>query len=116
MSYDRSMYNKLNHIQEKALRIVYRDRESDYLTLLQKDNSVTVHQNNLQLLITEIFKTTNDLNPIFMKEIFKKKDSQYDLKINNRLQVPRHKTVAVYGKQSETYIGAFFGTRLWMRS
>ncbi len=41
-----------------------------------------------------------------MKEIFLRKISQYDLRINNRLQVPKYKTVA-YGKQSVAYIGSF---------
>ncbi len=36
--------------------------------------------------------TGNDLNPFFMKEIFQKKNSQYDLEISNRLQVPKNKS------------------------
>ena len=30
---------------------------------------ITIHQHDLQLLIIEIFKTKNDLNPTFMKNI-----------------------------------------------
>ena len=34
------------------------------------NKSLTVHQRNLQLLMIEIFKTKNNLNPTFMKDIF----------------------------------------------
>ena len=34
------------------------------------NNSLTIHQCNLQLLMIEIFKTKNNLTPIFMKDIF----------------------------------------------
>ena len=38
--------------------------------LLQKDGSIAVHQKNLQNLMTEIYKTTNQINPAYMGEIF----------------------------------------------
>ena len=41
-----------------------------FLQLLQKDNSVAIHQRNLQVLATEIFKAKNDLSPEIMKEAF----------------------------------------------
>ena len=34
--------------------------------LLQKDNSVTIHQQNLQVLATDVFKAKNDLSPKIM--------------------------------------------------
>ena len=41
-----------------------------FLQLLQKDNSVTIHQQNLQVLASEIFKAKNDLSPEIMKELY----------------------------------------------
>ena len=47
--------------------------------MLEKDTAVTTHDKNLQLLMTEIFKTLNSFNTTFMKEIFLSKNSKYDL-------------------------------------
>ena len=42
---------------------------SDYDTMLLRDNAVPIHIRNLQLLMTEVYKTKWELNPSFMKEI-----------------------------------------------
>ena len=39
-----------------------------------------MHIRNLQLLMIEIFRTKNDLNPAFMKDIFAERDSYYSLR------------------------------------
>ena len=38
--------------------------------LLKKDKSVSIHQRNLKILVTEIYKARNDLGPEIMKNIF----------------------------------------------
>ena len=42
----RSMNNKINHIHERALRIVYQDYSTTFEGLLKKDNSLTFHHRN----------------------------------------------------------------------
>ena len=66
----RKSNNLINRIHERALRIAYNDYESNFGQLLEKDNSVTIHHRNIQTLATEIYKTLNYLNLIFMKEMF----------------------------------------------
>ena len=51
-----------------------------FLQLLQKDNSVTIHQQNLQVLASEIFKAKNDLSPEIMKELYELKEPSYSLR------------------------------------
>ena len=63
MFHSRKMNNRINSLHERALRVVYRDYNATFSELLSKDKSVTIHQRNLQLLATEIFKTKNELNP-----------------------------------------------------
>ena len=46
------------------------DYESDYKTLLDKADKPTMETKRLRILALEIFKTLNDLNPSFMKEIW----------------------------------------------
>ena len=48
MIHNRGLNNKINHIHERALRIVYDDCSSIFDDLLNKDKSVTIHQRNLQ--------------------------------------------------------------------
>ena len=69
MFHDRRVHAIINHIRERALRIAYQDRTSSFEELLITDNSVSIHQRNLQLLVTEIYRTGINLNPPFMKEI-----------------------------------------------
>ena len=74
------MNNEINRIHERALRITYKDMTSDFDTMLLKDNEVPIHIRNLQLLMTEVYKTKWKLNPSFMKEIFVEKRSPYGLR------------------------------------
>ena len=53
---NRSLNKKINHIQERTLRIVYDDCSSNFEDLLNKDKSVTIHQRNLQQLAIAVFK------------------------------------------------------------
>ena len=64
--------SKLNTIKlhERALRIVYPDYPSSFTELLTKENSTSIHNRNIQYLVTELLKVKNGLLPRFMKEIF----------------------------------------------
>ena len=49
-----------------ALQVVYRDFDSSFEELLRRGNSTTLHQRNLQRLMTKIFKKTG-IAPELMK-------------------------------------------------
>ena len=70
MFHSRKINNCVNSLHERGLRVVYRDYNATFSELLSMDKSVTIHQRNLQLLATEIFKTKNELNPKIMEDIF----------------------------------------------
>ena len=70
-------HNLINRIHERDLRIAYNDYTSDFDNLLSRDDAVTIHQRNIQALAIEIHKTLNNLNPIFMKEIFSLNEHKY---------------------------------------
>ena len=92
MFHDRYLNTKLNKIHERALRTVYKGTHAGYKALLKLDNAVSVHQRNLQYLMTEIYKTKNSLYPSFKKDLLKPRDLQYDL---------RNKILFIYQKQGE---------------
>ena len=110
MFHDRKIDNKINKIQERALRIAYRDITSQFKELLKKDNSVSIHQRNLQLLMIEIYKTKNRLDPPFMMEIFDNKILPYQLRSTSTLNLPKVRT-ANYGTDTVR----FMGQRAWAK-
>ena len=69
MFQSRNLNNKNNRIHERALRLVYLNNLS-FSELLDPDNSVTVHQKNLQVPVTEIYKVKNGIATKIMKDIF----------------------------------------------
>ena len=97
---------KLNHriIHERGLRVTYQNYKSKFLELLQKDNSVTIHQRNLQVLTTEIFKAKNDISPEIMKEVFELKEPSYSLCSKWNYFVPQMLKTTHYGIQSIKYL------------
>ena len=54
MNLNGSLNHNINSINERALSIVYRDKKSTLKELLEKDNAVTIHVKNLQVLVTEM--------------------------------------------------------------
>ena len=64
MFHSRRLNNRINHIHERALRIIYQDYNSSFEELLRKDGSLTIHQRNLKLLVTEMFQGKLDVPPI----------------------------------------------------
>ena len=75
MMHNRTLNNRINNIQERALRIVYDDRNSSFEELLRKDVSVTIHTRNIQTLATELFKVVNGQYPEIMNEVFPLKET-----------------------------------------
>ena len=95
----------INRLHERALRLFYDDLTSSFEELLNKDRSFTIHQRNIQTLALEIFKTKNNLNPEFMKDIFvEKRDSGYELRENTGLEAMNIRTVH-RGEDTLRYLG-----------
>ena len=94
--------NKLvNKIHERALRIAYNDNLSNFQSLLNKDNSITIHHRNIQYLAVEVYKTFHNLNPTFMTEIFKPKQHNYHTRRQN-LEIENPRTTK-YGQETFSY-------------
>ena len=62
-------YLKIEKIQYKALKIIYNSNES-YEEPLTRNNEVSMHQEHLRALATEIYKSLADINPDFIVPYF----------------------------------------------
>ena len=105
---DRALDNKINRLHEKALRIALQNKTFDFNTLLLESNAVSTQKRNLQLLMIKVYKTTQNLNPSFMKGIFVQKDMTYSLRNNLLMRIPKTQT-SRHGIESLS----FLGSKLW---
>ena len=64
------MNRKINHVHERALRLVHNDYNSTFHELLKKDGSVSFHHRNIRCLAIEMFKVRDGVCPQFMNELF----------------------------------------------
>ena len=100
MFHSRSLNNKINRIHERALRLFYQNNLR-FSELLDLDNSVTVHQKNLQVLVIEIYKVKNGI----MNDIFELQNPTYNLRSScNQFRRENVKTIH-YDIQSVRYLG-----------
>ena len=99
-----SLNNKINSIHERALRITYADKTSTFQQLLERDNSVSIHHRNVQVLATEMFKISNNMSPEIVTEIFEKRENSYNFRNNNTFR--RRQVNSVYhGTESISFLG-----------
>ena len=66
----RKMNSRINHLHERALRLVYNDYISSFDELLRKDHTVSIHHRNIHAVAIEMYKINNNLSPSFMNELF----------------------------------------------
>ena len=65
MFHSRKVNSKINHLQERSLRIVYNDYITSFEDLLKIDNSFKIHHKNIRSLAIELFKVKKGIaNPI----------------------------------------------------
>ena len=100
MFHSRTLNNRINNIHERALRLTYKDNQSSFKELLEKDHFVTVHHKNLKALVTEIFKVKKDLAPDIMKDVFELKEPPYNLQSESNHFTRRNVKTTYYGLSS----------------
>ena len=98
---------KVERIQERALRAVFKSKSETYNDLLTKAGLSSLYQQRLQNIATLMYKVKNRLVPTYITEIFNTTPKQYNLR-NADFNIPRFRTVH-YGKHSLRY----FGPHLW---
>ena len=96
---------KIETIQGRILRFLHNDYVSDYLKLLKAGVSVSMKVRRMRYLCLEIYKTLNNLNPGYMKDIFQVQQSAYSTRRPCNIKVPRVNQ-AIFGTRGIRYEGA----------
>ena len=95
---------KIERIHKRALKFMLNDFTSDYKTLMAKANTSTLEVKRLRSMCIEVYKTANDLNAQYMKELFIPRNSTYAFRGSQNLSVPRVNQTT-YGLKSIRYQG-----------
>ena len=87
------MNRRINHIHERALRIVYDNYTSTFTELLEIDESVTIHHRNIQKVAIEMFKVKNNINHQFVQDIFQVNNANHNTRSNAYFSRPNVNSV-----------------------
>ena len=109
MFHSRSLNNKINRLHERCLRVIYNDKSSSFKELLERDNSISIHEQNVRTLVIEMFKVSKGISSTLFSEVFSYRDNnRYSLRSDSIFSLPPVKSVH-YGTESI----AFFGPKIW---
>ena len=105
MLHSRTNKNKIKHLHESCLRLIYSDKKSSHETPLGKDGSVSVNHKNIQTLSTVMFKVKHYLVPEYNCNIFIDGTKfRYNLLYRKNFGIPLVKSV-YHGIESIAYLG-----------
>ena len=104
---NQSSVNKMENIQESALRFICDDFDSPLLDLLQQNGVLPLHISRMKLA-GEVFKIVNNIAPSYLHDLISLKSSSYDFRPEKQAQIPRVNSTR-YGLRSSRYEAA----RIW---
>ena len=89
----------------RCLGIIYNDKQSYLLELLNKENSVSIHIRNIQRFAIEMLRFYNGLSPPLMNNVFKLRgENPYNLRHVSEISWSMVKSV-YHGTKSISYLG-----------
>ena len=62
----RKANKEINRVHKRALRILLKDYDASFDELLIRYEEKTIHVQNLQKLMIEVYKSLNNENPFFL--------------------------------------------------
>ena len=105
MCHSRAKNKKINHLHERCLRIIYKDKGSTFEHLLEKDSFASIHTRNLRFLAAEMFKVFKGLEPAIINDLFPLKETKnHNLRHKLFFKIPRIETVR-NDFESMSYLG-----------
>ena len=95
---NKGAYKEIDRTHKRALRILCKDYECPFETLLTRSGSFCIHARNLQKLMTKIYKSMNHLNPSLIWEFHENKDVSYNLRIQNLCKTATNKDTGLWAR------------------
>ena len=96
----------VNKVQERALKLTFKDNENNFQTLPNEDNETSVHIRNLQFLMMDIYKLKNNYAPPIMHHLFQFCKNIFNLK-NFREFATHHQKNSNHGLETVSYKAPF---------
>ena len=94
---------KIEKIQERALRFIYRDiyrdYDSSYESLLLKSQLPSLKVRFLRAIALEAFKILNNLYPVYLNDLLTFKNLSYSFRYTKTVEIPQVRTNR-YGTRS----------------
>ena len=98
----RQTNNMMNKLHERALRLVLNDHVSNLEALLRKNNDVSCHHRNIQVLMIELYKIKNELAPPVMNSMLNKRNITYNFRNLQEFHSER-KRIVFNGLEAQGY-------------
>ena len=90
-------------MHERGLRLTYRNETNkEFQQILREKNEPTIHQKNLQVLMTEVYKIVNGIAPLIMSSLFDFRTNIHNIRNFQKIFTENRKTVE-YGIETVTY-------------
>ena len=93
------------------LHITYNDQLTDFNSLLSNQNEITIHQRNLQVLMTEIYKIINHIAPPIMSSLPEIRENTNNTRYFQVLSNESRRTIN-YGLETICYRAPFLWANL----
>ena len=88
------------------MRLTYRDETKDFQEILREQNEITIHQRNLQVSMTEVYKIVNGIAPPIMNSLFQFRCNTNNIRNLQEIYTENRKTVR-HGTETVTYRAPF---------
>ena len=98
------MNNRINKLQERALRLVHNGNTSSFYEPLQKDNFFKIYHQNIQKLALKVYRVKHRTAPKIMCDLFNEANVPYNLLHDVSFRSYNVKT-ALYGTDTLSYLG-----------
>ena len=83
---------KIEKIQERALRFIYRDYDSSYESLLLKSQLPSLKVRRLRAIALEAFKILSNLSPVYLNDLLTFKNLSYSFRHTQTVEIPQVRT------------------------
>ena len=108
----RQSNNLNNRVHESGLKLTYRNETNkEFQQILREKNETTIHQKNLQVLMTEVYKIVNDIASPIINSLFNFRTNIHNIRKFQGIFTENRKTVK-YGIETATYRAPFLWANL----